>query len=159
MPMGVKSTMSQNVARLYEQKDMLSSRPMRIDRAAEDRVYRTARILWLAFTIAIVLYFLMCLFIKPVAIVTNNLMEHALMAVSIAYVLISLPIKRWSMTQAGQLESLLLKRFALFVPMVACEAAALTGLALRLVTGYRYFYVFLLLALGGMLINYPKRPE
>ncbi len=157
--MGVKSTMPQIVATFKEQKDMLSSRPMRIDRAAEDRVYRTSRIVWLAFTAAIVLYFLIGLFIKPVATVTNTIVERALMAVSTAYVLISLPIKRWSMTQAGQLESLLLKRFALFVPMIACEAAALTGLALRLVTGYRYFYVFLLLAMAGMLINYPKRTE
>jgi hypothetical protein len=67
--------------------------------------------------------------------------------------------KRWLLAQAREIESGALRNAALLVPWGLCEVAAVTGIVLRLVTGSSHYYVFLLLALAGMLLNFPKRGD
>jgi hypothetical protein len=114
---------------------------------------------WAAMTSAILVYFALGLWVKPVAIAENATLERVLMSLSAAYVIASFPAKRWVLAQAQEIESVALRRAALVVPWVLCEVAAVTGIALRLVIGSSHYYVFLLLGLAGMLLNFPRRGE
>ncbi len=81
------------------------------------------------------------------------------MTLAAAYVIASLPAKRWLLAQAKDFDSVFLRRVGLVVPLVLCEAAALIGLALRLVIGSSHYYVFLLLGLAGMALTFPRKGE
>jgi hypothetical protein len=119
--------------------------------------YRLWRIVWIAMTCAILAYFGLALWVTPVATAENPTLERVLMTLSAAYVIASFPAKRWLLTQAGEIDSAALRRAAMVVPLVLCEVAAVTGIALRLVIGSSHYYVFLLLGLAGMLVNFPRR--
>jgi hypothetical protein len=114
-------------------------------------------ILWSAMTLAILVYFGVALWVKPLGTTEKPAAERVLLAISAAYVIASFPAKRWLLVQAEEIGSDALRRAAIVAPLVLCEMAALIGFALRMVIGSSHYYVFLLLGLAGMLLNYPKR--
>lgn len=124
-----------------------------------DGEYRGRVIAWTVVTSSILVYFGLALLFPPVGTAENPRLEHILMTLAAAYVIASLPAKRWLLAQAREIDSVFLRRVALVVPLVLCEAAAVIGLALRLVIGSSHYYVFLLLGLAGMLLNFPKKGE
>ncbi len=126
-------------------------------RPLEDGEYRLWVKVWSAMTLAILVYFGLALWVMPVAIAENPTLERILMTLSVAYVIASFPAKRWLLVQAREIDSDALRRAAIVVPLVLCEVAAITGFALRMVIGSSHYYVFLLLGLAGMLLNFPKR--
>jgi len=128
-------------------------------RPPEDGEYRLWIKVWFAMTLAILVYFGLALWVRPVAIAENPTLERILMVLSVAYVIASFPAKRWLLVQAREIDSDALRRAAMVVPLVLCEIAAITGFALRMVIGSSHYYVFLLLGLAGMLLNFPKRGE
>ena len=112
---------------------------------------------WIAMVCTILVYFGLALWLKPVASAENPVLERVLMSLAAAYVIASIPAKRWLLAQAEEIDSDALRRAAMVVPLALCEIAAITGIGLRLVIGSSHYYVFLLLALAGMLLNYPRR--
>jgi hypothetical protein len=112
---------------------------------------------WIVLTLAIVFYFGLAVWLKPVSAAENPKVERILMAISAAYVIASFPAKRWLLMQAEEIDSDAVRSAAILVPLALCEVAAVTGLALRLVIGSSHYYVFLLLGLAGMLLNFPKK--
>jgi hypothetical protein len=138
---------------------MLSWRGMKAKnkRPSGDRQYRSWVTTWIALTFAILVYFAVALWVKPVGTAENPKVERILIAISAAYVIASLPAKRWLLVQAEEIDSDAVRRAATVVPMVLCEMAAVTGFALRMVIGSSHYYVFLLLGLAGMLLNFPRR--
>jgi|HubBroStandDraft_2_1064218.scaffolds.fasta_scaffold381607_2 hypothetical protein len=131
--------------------------------AQPDRQLRANRIVWAALTASVVLYFVLTVTIAPAATVENAArnanIERVLMALALAYVLLSIPAKRWLLVQADAVDSVFLRRLALLVPLVLCEVAALTGVVLRLAMGSPHYYVFLVLALAGMLLHFPRKEQ
>jgi len=128
-------------------------------RPAADGEYRLWVIVWIALTCAIVAYFVVALTVNPVATADNPVFERILMTFSVAYVIASVPAKKWLLVQADEVDSAALRRAAIIVPLVLCEFAAVTGIALRLVIGAPHYYVFLGLGLAGMLLNFPRRAK
>jgi hypothetical protein len=127
-------------------------------RATDDAgLYRTGKIIWVAFSAAIAAYFFVGASVSPIGVANSARLERSLMILAAAYVVASVPAKRWLLVQAQATGSVTMKRFALLVPLLLCEAAAITGLVLRLVTGSAHYYVFLLLAMAGMILNFPRR--
>jgi hypothetical protein len=126
-----------------------------------DRQLRANRILWGALTASVVLYFVLAVTVPPAAkmenAARNTNVERVLMVLAVAYVLLSIPAKRWLLVQADAVDSAFLRRLALLVPLVLCEVAALTGVVLRLAMGSPHYYVFLVLALAGMLLHFPRK--
>lgn len=114
---------------------------------------------WAAMTASILVCFALGLWVAPIATAENTKLERILMSLAAAYVIASLPAKRWLLAQAREIESVALRQAALLVPWGLCEVAAVTGIAFRLVTGSSHYYVFLSLALAGMLLNFPKRGD
>jgi hypothetical protein len=128
-------------------------------RPAADGEYRLWVFVWIALTCAILGYFVVALTVSPVATADNPAFERILMTFSAAYVIASIPAKKWLLVQAEEVDSAALRRAAIIVPLVLCEFAAVTGIALRLVIGAPHYYVFLLVALAGMLLNFPRRAK
>ena len=128
-------------------------------RPPRDGDHRFWVIVWAAMTAAILVYLALGLWVKPIAIAENTKLERILMSLAAAYVIASFPAKRWLLAQAQEIESVALRGAALLVPWALCQVAAVTGIALRLVTGSSHYYVFLLLALAGMLLNFPRRGD
>jgi hypothetical protein len=124
-----------------------------------DGGYRRRVMVWTALVSSILVFFGLGLWLQPVVTVENARLERILMSLAAAYVIASLPAKRWLLAQAGEIDSIFLRRAALVVPLVLCEAAAVMGLALRLIVGSSHYYVFLLVGLAGMLLNFPKKGE
>src|SRR5580704_13315014 len=124
-----------------------------------DGEYRRWLIVWIVLTCSILGYFALGLWATPIATADNPALERILMTLSAAYVVASYPAKRWLLVQAEEVDSVLLRRTAIVVPMLLCEVAAVTGIALRLVIAAPHYYVFLLLALAGMLLNFPRRAK
>lgn len=121
--------------------------------------YRLWVAVWVAMTVAILLYFVVGVSVKPVATAENPTLERVLMALAAAYVIASVPAKRWLLAQAAEVQSVPLRNAAILVPWILCQAAAITGIGLRLVIGSSHYYVFLLLGLAGMLLNFPRKVE
>ncbi len=121
-----------------------------------DSQLRFARILWAALAGSVALYFVAALLIKPVAVVENATVDRFLIAVAVAYVAVSVPVKRWLLIQAEEVDSALLRRLAMVVPLILCEAAALTGIVLWLLLGSPHYYIFLLLSLAGFALHFPR---
>jgi hypothetical protein len=128
-------------------------------RPPADSEYRLWLIVWIALTCAILGYFALGLWVTPIATADNPTLERILMTLSAAYVIASYPAKRWLLVQAEEVDSAVLRRTAIVVPMVLCEVAGVTGIALRLVIAAPHYYVFLGLALAGMLLNFPRRAK
>ena len=124
-----------------------------------DGGYRRQVTVWAVVTSSILVYFGLALWFPPVATAENPRLERILMILAAAYVIASLPAKRWLLAQARELDSVFLRRVGLVVPLVLCEAAAVIGLALRLVIGSSHYYVFLLLGLAGMALTFPRKGE
>ena len=125
---------------------------------ADETLYRMSRFVWIALTASIVAYFAVAMTLPPVGSAENAGVERVLVILAAAYVVVSIPAKRWLMAQAEEVDSLMLRKFALLAPLILCDIAGLTGLVLRIVAGSAHYYVFLDLALAGMLLNYPRRP-
>jgi hypothetical protein len=125
----------------------------------EDQRVRKQRIVWAALTSSVALYFVLALLIPPAALTENASVERVLLVLAVAYVLLSIPAKHWLLAQAEAVDSALLRGLAFLVPLVLCEAAAVTGLVLRFAAGSSHYYVFLVLALLGMLLHFPRRPR
>ena len=119
--------------------------------------YRSWVIVWTAMTCSILAFFGLGLWLTPVATAENPRLEHILMSLAAAYVIASIPAKRWLLAEAEKIDSNIMRRLGLLVPLVLCEIAAITGIELRLVIGSSHYYVFLLLGLAGMLLNFPRR--
>jgi hypothetical protein len=128
-------------------------------RPPADAKHRGWVILWGVMAFSILVYFGLALWLTPVASAENPALERVLMSFAAAYVIVSFPVKRWLLAQAGEVDSTSLRRAALVVPLVLCQMAAVTGLAVRLIIGSSHYYVFLLLSLAGMLLNFPKKGE
>ena len=135
---------------------MLTPGPHRSGAQADPRL-RKYRIVWAALTLSVVLYFVLTLLVPPAGLAANNSVERVLMVLALAYVLASIPAKRWLLVQAEAVDSPRLRGLAFVVPLALCEAAGLTGVVLRFAAGSTHYYVFLGLALVGMLLHFPRR--
>ncbi len=116
-------------------------------------------VLWSVFVVSVVVYGVLALVVPPAGTATNANLERVLLALAVAYVLLSFPARRWLQAQAEAVDSEFLRSLARVVPLVLCEAAALTGLTVRLAVGSPHYYLFLALALLGMVLHFPKRNE
>ena len=128
-------------------------------RSPVDAAHRRWVIIWSAMAASILGYFALALWLKPVSSAENPALERILMSLAAAYVIASIPAKRWLLAQAREIDSAMLRGAAIVVPLALCEVAAITGIGLRLVIGSSHYYVFLLLGLVGMLLNFPKKGE
>jgi hypothetical protein len=121
------------------------------------RRFPKGTVLWAVFAASVVVYGVLARTITPASTAANPNVERVLLVLAAAYVLLSFPAKRLLLVQAEAVDSSFLRSLARVMPLVLCEAAALTGLMVRLAVGSPHYYVFLGLALLGMVLHFPRR--
>jgi len=119
---------------------------------------RTMRILWLAFVLSVVMYFVFTIFVGQNENATpNNTLSLTLIIVALSTVLISLLLKSKLVNRAVEQQQVPMVQQAYVVTWAIAEVGALLGLLDFFVTGNPYFYVPMLIAGAGQLLHYPRR--
>jgi hypothetical protein len=119
---------------------------------------RTLRTLWLALLMSVFFYYMLTLFLGQSANATpNNTLSLALIVVAISITAISFLIKNKLINRAVEQQQLPMVQQAYILTWAINEVPALLGLFDFFRTGNRYYYVLILLAVAGQLLNYPRR--
>lgn len=116
------------------------------------------RILWLAFVLSVVMYFVFTIFVGQNENATpNNTLSLTLIIVALSTVLISFLLKSKLVNRAVEQQQVPMVQQAYVVTWAIAEVGALLGLLDFFVTGNPYFYVPMLIAGAGQLLHYPRR--
>lgn len=119
---------------------------------------RTMRILWLAFVLSVVMYFVFTLFVgRNENAIPNITLSLTLLLVAFSAVLISFLLKSKLLNRAVEQQQVPMIQQAYVVTWAIAEAGALLGLLDFFVTGNRYYYVPILIAGAGQLLHFPRR--
>ena len=136
---------------------MMSNNP--IDSAKSEAQYRTMLILWFAFLMTIVMYFVMTLVIPRQEGESNRVLTIVLSAASVAAVGASFAVRKKFFARAIEEQQMRLVNTGFVVAAALCEVGALLGLVDFLVALDRYYFLLIGLAFLGMLFHFPKRGD
>lgn len=119
---------------------------------------RIMRILWLAFVLSLIMYFVFTIFVGRNENATpNNNLSLTLIVVALSTVVISFLLKSKLVNRAIEQQQVPMVQQAYVVTWAIAEVGALLGLLDFFVTGNPYFYVPMLIAGAGQLLHYPRR--
>lgn len=118
---------------------------------------RTLRTLWIALVLSVGMYFVFTLFTGRNENVPNNTLSLAFIAVGISSVLISFFLKNKLINKAIDQRSVSLVQQAYIVAWAMSEVPALLGMLDFYTTGNRYYYVPMIIAALGQLVQFPRR--
>ena len=130
-----------------------------IDSAKSEAQYRTMLILWFAFLMTIVMYFVITLLIARQEGESNRVLTTVLSAASIAAVGSSFAVKKKFFARAIEEQQMRLVNTGFVVAAALCEVGALLGLVDFLVARDRYYFLLIGIAFLGMLLHFPKRGD
>ncbi|HET6893574.1 MAG TPA: hypothetical protein VFH31_20920 [Pyrinomonadaceae bacterium] len=126
------------------------------DSATLDARYRTLVILWFALFCSIGLFFLLTL-LAPSEVRENNAVSLTLAVLGTLAVIASYFVKRRYLNQAVDKQDVALVQVGTVVAAALNEVAAMLGFLDHILTGNRYYYVLMLMAVIGSLLNFPHR--
>jgi len=109
-------------------------------------------IVWLVMLVSIVMYCVVAKVVPPADPQPNPMIERIFMLVAVGLVGASFVIKKRIGAGAPPAARLI-------IPLALCEAAALFGVVVWFVTGWQYYYVFLVLGAAGQVLHYPGANE
>lgn len=119
---------------------------------------RTMRTLWIAMLLTIGGYYVLTIFMNRSENVTPNpVLSLVLLCVGLVITLISFPIKNRLVSKAVEKQQVGLVQQGYIVGWALTEVAGLLGLFDFFVTGHRHYYVLLIIAALGTLLQYPRR--
>jgi hypothetical protein len=130
--------------------------PASIEKGIQAR-YMVLLILWAAQAMALVMFFMLALFIFERKEGVDVTLFWILSALSVVLVAASIIVKQKLFAQAVERQSAALVQQGQIVAIAMCEAAGLFGLLSRAITGTSYFYLPFIIAAIGMLLHFPKR--
>jgi Na+/citrate or Na+/malate symporter len=138
----------------------MNTQPTNQDKRPEniDARMRTMRTLWFALLLSVVMYYVFSLVAeRPENPTPNNTLSLALMVVAVSMVLVSFLVKNKLLNQAIDLQQTQRVQQAYIVALAICEVPALLGLLDFFITGNRYYYVLMIIAVCGQLLHFPRR--
>jgi hypothetical protein len=137
----------------------MQTAPKDLSRKIELRI-RTMRTLWFALMMSIVMYFGLTVFIgKSANANPNNMVSLILVLAGMFTTIVSLPVKQKLLSRSVEQQNEVMVQQAYITAWALCEASALLGLLDFFLTGNRFYFVPLVIALIGDLINYPRRQD
>ena len=122
-----------------------------------DAQYRTMLILWFAFLMSIVMYFILSLFMPRPQETENRMLTILLSAFSAFLVVVSFAVKKKFLAQAIERQQVRLVSTGFILAAAFCEAAGLIGLIDLLAARDRYYVVLIAISFLGLLLHFPKR--
>jgi hypothetical protein len=124
--------------------------------AKVDARLRIIRTLWFALLMSIGLYYVLTVFTE-IPPNPNNPLSLALAAGGALLVIISIPIKQKYLRQSVDEQRIELVQTGYIMALALCEVAAMFGLLDHFITGNRYYFFLFIIAVGGDLLNFPRR--
>lgn len=119
---------------------------------------RTVRILWLAMTMSVVMYYVFTRIAeRPENVQPNQQLSLALLVGAVSTTLISFLIKSKLVGKAIEQRQVLHVQQGYLVAWVVTEFAALLGLVDFFMTSDPYFYVLMIIGGIGQLLHFPRR--
>jgi O-antigen/teichoic acid export membrane protein len=122
--------------------------------------YRIQLIIWIALIFAVVIFFVMTKVIgTPPSAHDNPVLVWILMVLGALIIALSFLMKRRFMAQAVEQQSPATLQTALIIALALCESTALFGMVVFFATGSRYYYLFFIASVLGMLLHRPRRDQ
>ena len=119
---------------------------------------RTIRTLWFAMLMSLVMWYVLTLFVgRPPDRAPNNTLFLVLVTAAVLTTLISFVIKNALVSKAIDRQQPLMVQQAYIVAYAINEVGGLLAILDYFVTGDRYYYVMLIVAGLGLLLQIPKR--
>lgn len=123
-----------------------------------DARYRSLLTLWFALTLSVGTFFLITLLMPPYEDANENpVLSLTFLVVGMAAVIASYLIRRWFLARSVNEQNVELIQPALTGAGGFSEMPAILGFVDYLLTGNRYYYVLMIVALIGSLLNFPRR--
>ena len=119
---------------------------------------RTMRTLWGALLMSIVVYYLFTRFTEqPTEVNPNSSLSLILVAIALLTIPISFVIKKKLLTQAVAQQRVEIVQQGYIISWAITEVAALLGILDFFLTGNPYYFVLMIIAACGTLLNFPRR--
>ena len=120
--------------------------------------YRIQIIVWLALISNVGMFLLITNIIEAPPVNTDNMMmAWILLALGVFAFALSFILKRRLLSMAIDQGRPEMVQTGLIVAMALCEVSALCGLVVFFVTGTKYYYIFFIISVLGMLLHMPRR--
>ncbi len=119
--------------------------------------HRTQLILWLAITLAPVLYLQIILFTPVERDANSPPIEIPLLIAGIGLVAASFVLPKRLFPQPESGRDLAKERSALVIALAMCEAPAIFGVIVHFAMGSPWYWLFLAIGFAGLLLHRPKR--
>jgi hypothetical protein len=125
-----------------------------------DARHRTMLIVWFAILVSVGMFFVLTLVIqRPAVDPRDNTLVWVFAATSIFPFLLSFVIKRKLLAQSVREQKPALVQSAMIIAVALCESVGLFGLMVFFTTATRYYYVFFIISVIGILLHMPRRDQ
>ncbi len=129
-----------------------------VNESALDTRYRIILILWFALFSSIAMLFLLAILITPGENVSENMvMSLTFVSLGTLSVIASYFVKQRFLAQAVAKQDVALVQTGTIVAAALCEVAAMLALIDLFMTGNQYYYLLMIVAIIGTLLNFPRR--
>ena len=119
---------------------------------------RTLRTLWIALVMSVVMYYVFTLISgRSENAIPNNTLSLAFIGIGISIVLISFLVKSKLISRAIDQQQVGMVQQAYIVGWAMAEVPALLGMLDFFLTGNPYYYVPMIIAVAGQLLQFPRR--
>ncbi len=122
-----------------------------------DTRYRTMVTLWFGLFFSIVVFFLFALLTSPAEATENSTVSLVLAIIGTLAVIASYLVKQRFLSQAVEKQNVAMVQTGMIVAAALTEIAAMLGLLDHFTTGNRWYYLLMIVAVIGALLNFPKR--
>lgn len=119
--------------------------------------YRTMLTLWFALTISIGMFFVFTLVAPSEEAIPNRTLSYAFLAIGMVAVIASYFVKQKFLSRSVNEQNVELVQTGMTAAAAVNEVAAILGLVDYLLTANRYYYLLMIVALIGSLLNFPRR--
>ena len=126
--------------------------------ATLDMRYRTMVILWFALFLSIPMFFLLTVLIpRSEEVAGNKFLNFLLAGVATFAVVVSYFIKKRFLERSVTEQNIALVQTGMIIAASLTEVAAILGMLDYLLTGNRGYYLLMIIAVVGSLLNFPRR--
>lgn len=125
-----------------------------------DARHRTMLIIWLAILMSVgMIFFITPILQPPPAEQSDRTLLWVFAGLSVILFLLSFVLKRRLLAQSVKAQRPELVQNAMILAVALCEPISLLGLVAYLTTGTRYYYVFFIISVIGILLHMPRRDQ
>ena len=131
-----------------------------------EQIYKTNLIVWAAFLLSQSAFFMALYFAKPELfqfdftkpVFGDNFIVITIFGfIAILNLFIGLFLRMQTVNQAIEEQKPMMVQTALILGLAFCESLSLLGVVLAFAFNYQYFFAWMILAIIGMFLHYPKK--